>query len=121
MKVLPVTVIVLAICFAIVLLALPSARLTIDCEKINKSHCNNDDDCTCESSPCLGVVNKNYSVCEKIRQNLSGTIESCTDTCSSRTIILFMQWRPLCLNNKCTNAYVNESFICITPDNCIKR
>lgn len=113
------SIVILLICFVAVFLTLPSKKIT--CEKIDKSYCNNDNECVCEKSPCLGVVNKNYSVCEKIRQNLIGTIETCTDICPPMRRISNMQWEPLCLNNKCTNAYVNESFICIEPNNCTKR
>ena len=119
MKILNLTIIILILCFVLVFSFLSSFK--ISCEKIDRDYCMVDEDCVCVESPCLGVVNKNYSLCEKIKQNLSGTINACTDLCPPITTIPNMQWKPLCLNNKCTNAYVNESFICLTPNNCRKR
>ena len=120
MKILLISIAVLFIAFIAVFLTLPNAA-KINCDKIDKYYCNSDDDCVCNAGPCLGVVNKNYSLCEEIRQNMSRTATVCTDTCPPMIQILGMEWKPSCLNNKCTNAYVNESFICTYPINCIKR
>jgi hypothetical protein len=123
MRILPITFIILMLCFILVFLILSNTRIAkLNCEEIDKTNCTDDSDCICKSSPCLGTVNKKYAACEELRQKLAESIETCTDVCPPFTpLYSLMEWKPLCLNNKCTNAYVNESFICILPNNCTKR